>query len=67
MAERFESKLVDKRVVYRYVRKGLVDERELRDLMKELPDLAEQAVPVEASIAHATDLGDEDETEGGTT
>ena len=56
-----ENKLIDKRVVNRYVRKGIVEDKTYRDLLKDLPDLAEQALPVEASMGHAADLEDEDE------
>ncbi|HUL58413.1 MAG TPA: hypothetical protein VLU43_04020 [Anaeromyxobacteraceae bacterium] len=58
----FENKLVDKRVALRYVRKGLVDEREYEKHVKGLPDLADQAAPVEASIGHTEpDAGEDGE------
>jgi hypothetical protein len=50
MADTFENKLVDKRVVHRYVKKGLVDEKEFEQHLKKLPDLADQAVAVESEI-----------------
>ncbi len=50
MADPFENKQVDKRVAHRYVRKGVVDEKDYEKHLKSLPDLAEQAVPVEASM-----------------
>jgi hypothetical protein len=50
MAETFETKLIDRRVVKRYVRKGIVDEREYAAWLKALPDLADQAVPVESAM-----------------
>ncbi len=50
MADPFENKLVDKRVAHRYVRKGVVDDKEYEKYVKSLPDLADQAVPIEASI-----------------
>jgi hypothetical protein len=61
MAESFENRHIDKRVVHRYLRKGLVDEKELERHLRSLPDLAEQAVPVEASIEvdDADEGGDE--------
>jgi len=40
-------KYLDRRTVDRYVKKGLVDEKELSRLLKALPDLAEQADKVE--------------------
>jgi hypothetical protein len=50
MAETFETKLIDRRVVKRYVRKGVVDERDYAAWLKSLPDLADQALPVESAI-----------------
>jgi hypothetical protein len=58
MAE-FENKLVDKRVAQRYVRKGVVDEKEHEKYLKSLPDLADQAVPVEASMTHVEVEGED--------
>ncbi|BDG09768.1 hypothetical protein [Anaeromyxobacter paludicola] len=58
MAE-YENKLVDKRVVARYIKKGVVDEKDYEQLLKKLPDLADQAVPVEAAM----DLDDFDDEE----
>ena len=62
MAEQPENKLVDKRVAQRYVRKGVLDEKDYDKHIKGLPDLADQAAPVEASI-EGEDL-DDDEGEG---
>jgi hypothetical protein len=50
MTDTFDNKLVDKRVVHRYVKKGLVDEKEFEQHVKRLPDLADQAVAVESEI-----------------
>ncbi len=50
MADQFENKQIDKRVVHRYLKKGIVDEKDYERHVKSLPDLAEQAMPVEASI-----------------
>ena len=41
MAETFENKHIDKRVVNRYLRKGVVDEKEYAGFLKALPDLEE--------------------------
>jgi hypothetical protein len=60
MADQLENKIVDKRVVHRYVRKGILDEKELEKHQKSLPDLADKAAPVEASI-EGEDLDDEDD------
>lgn len=59
MADQLENKTVDKRVAQRYLRKGIVDEKDYEKYVKSLPDLAEQAMPVEASIEH-DELDDED-------
>ncbi len=59
-----DNKLVDKRVAHRYVRKGLVDEKEFEKHLKNLPDLANEAVPVEASI-EGDDLGEDEGGDGG--
>jgi hypothetical protein len=50
MAEPFENRHIDKRVVHRYLRKEVVDEREYAAHLKALPDLEEQAQPVEAAL-----------------
>jgi hypothetical protein len=50
MADQFENRQIDKRVVHRYLKKGVVDEKDFEKHVKSLPDLAEQAMPVEASI-----------------
>ncbi|HET6413935.1 MAG TPA: hypothetical protein VFG53_17895 [Anaeromyxobacter sp.] len=63
MADPIETRLVDKRVAHRYLRKGLLDEKEYERHMKSLPDLSDQALSVEASI-EGQDLR-EDEAEPG--
>ena len=50
MAETFETKLIDKRVVTRYLRKGIVDEKEYASHLKALPDLEADALPVDAAL-----------------
>lgn len=50
MPDDIETKLIDKRVVQRYLRKGRVDEKDYDRYLKSLPDLAEQAVPVESDL-----------------
>jgi hypothetical protein len=57
MAETFETKLIDRRVVKRYVRKGIVDEKEYAAHLKALPDLADQAVAVESAMDAELDVG----------
>lgn len=63
MADPIETKLIDKRVAHRYVRKGILDEKEYEKHMKSLPDLADQALTVEASMEgeELDDEPDEDE------
>ena len=48
MADQIENKQVDKRVAHRYVRKGVLDEKDYERHLKSLPDLTEQAMPIEA-------------------
>ena len=62
MAETFENKQIDKRVVHRYVRKGIVDEKEYASHLKALPDLEADALPVDAAL-DGDYLDDEDEVE----
>jgi hypothetical protein len=48
----FENKIIDKRVAHRYVRKGLLDEKDYERHLKGLKDLADEAVPVESVMEH---------------
>ncbi len=65
MADPIETKLVDKRVAHRYVRKGILDDKEYEKYLKSLPDLADQALTVEASM-EGDEVDDEpDETPAG--
>lgn len=50
MADSVETRMYDKRVAHRYIRKGKLDEKEYERFMKALPDLTEQAVPVESEF-----------------
>lgn len=65
MADQPDNKLVDKRVAHRYVRKSLLDEKDYERYLKGLPDLADRAMPVEASIEHTDAGGEDEEGEGG--
>jgi hypothetical protein len=58
MTDQPENKVVDKRVAQRYVRRGVLDEKDYEKHIKGLPDLADQAAPVEASI-EGEDLDDD--------
>ncbi len=63
MADPIETRLIDKRVAHRYVRKGILDDKEYEKYLKSLPDLADQALTVEASM-EGEDLDEElDEAE----
>jgi hypothetical protein len=61
MAETFETKVIDRRVVKRYVRKGIVDEKEYAAYLKALPDLADQALSVESAMEGDLDDAADDE------
>ena len=62
MADAPDPKLFDKRVAHRYVRKGRLDEKEWDKHLKSLPDLADQAVPVESDL-DGEDLDDDEDDE----
>jgi len=59
MSDTLENKLVDKRVARRYVRKGQLDEKDYERYLKSLPDVADQAVPVESEVEHV-ETGEDD-------
>jgi hypothetical protein len=62
MTETFENKVLDQRVVKRYVRKGIVDEKDYAAYLKALPDLADQALSVESAMdGELTDEADDQE------
>jgi hypothetical protein len=50
MSEMTDTKHLDKRVVARYIRKGTLDDKEFERHLKALPDLEEQAIPVESEF-----------------
>lgn len=58
MASMIDPKHTDKRTVERYLRIGAVDEKEYDKYLKSLPDLAENALPVE--VVMDEDLDDEE-------
>ena len=59
MADTFDNKIIDKRVARRYVRKGVLDEKDFEKYLKALPDVADQAVPVESEVEHV-ETGEEE-------
>lgn len=50
MADTIDTKLIDKRVVQRFIKKGLVAEKDYERHIKSLPDLTDKAATVEATI-----------------
>ena len=50
MPDDIDRKLVDKRVVQRYLKKGRLDEKDYEKHLKSLPDVSEQAVPIESAL-----------------
>jgi hypothetical protein len=66
MADEIDRKLLDKRVAQRYLKKGVLDEKEYEKHLKNLPDLEHQAVPLDADLEapNAIDDFDDDEVEG---
>lgn len=60
MADTLENKVVDRRVVDRYLRKGLLDEKDFEHYLKRLPDVGDRAVPIESEIEHVETDADED-------
>jgi len=52
MADNPENKLVDRRVVQRYLKKGTLDDKAYEQYLKRLPDVSDHSVPVESEIEH---------------
>jgi hypothetical protein len=50
MANDTEPKDIDRRLVARMVRKGELSEREVEKSLKQLPDVADKAQPVETAL-----------------
>jgi hypothetical protein len=59
MPDTYDNKIIDKRVARRYVRKGVLDEKDLERHLKSLPDVADLAVPVESEVEHV-ETGEEE-------
>jgi hypothetical protein len=61
MADQIENRHVDKRVAHRYLRKNVLDEKDWEKHLKSLPDLADQAVAIEAAMdGEPEDEGDDE-------
>ena len=55
--EEIPSRYLDRRVVERYIKKGLLDEKEYHRYLKSLEDLAEKAGAVETEFTEVGELG----------
>jgi hypothetical protein len=55
--EEIPFRYLDRRVVERYLKKGLLDEKEYARYLKSLDDLAEQAGKVETEFTSDGELG----------
>ncbi len=64
MPDEIDRKIVDKRVVQRYLKKGRLDDKDYDKYVKSLPDLAEQAVPIESAFDDDLDEDLEEEEPG---
>ena len=61
MADQIENRYVDKRVAQRYVKKNVLEEKDWDKHLKSLPDLADQAIAIEAAMeGEPDDEGDEE-------
>lgn len=63
MPDQIDRKLLDKRVSSRYLARGRLDEKEYERHLEGLPDLAQQAVPVESDLDGDDFDDDEDNLE----
>jgi hypothetical protein len=50
MAEEIDPKTIDRRLVTRMIRKGELSEREVEKSLKQLPDVADKAAPVDTRL-----------------
>lgn len=55
--EEIPARYLDRRVVERYIKKGLLDEKEYHRHLKALEDLAEKAGSVETAFTSVGELG----------
>ena len=63
MSDQQDPKILDKRTAERHLRTGRLDEKVWEKHLKGLPDLAEKAVSVEATMADVDDIDDDEEDE----
>lgn len=50
MTEKIDLRLLDRRTVERYIKRGLVDRKEYEKYLKALPDLADKAETVTVEL-----------------
>jgi hypothetical protein len=50
MPDTLDPRMLDKRIALRFIKKGLLSEKDYERHSKALPDLASQAAPIEATI-----------------
>jgi hypothetical protein len=53
----YPVRYLDRRVVERYLKKGLLDEKEYQRILKSLPDLAEKATKIETEFQTEGEIG----------
>ncbi len=56
MPDAIDIKLIDKRTAPRNIKKGLLDAKDYERHLKSLPDLTDQAAPIEATM-ESTEVG----------
>jgi len=62
MSDSIDPRYLDKRVAHRYLRKGILDEKEYAQNQKALEDLSDRALSVESTMENDDiDLDDEDD------
>lgn len=52
MSETIDPKNIDARLAQRYIKQGLLSEKDWEKYLKSLPDASENAAPVEATLEH---------------
>lgn len=50
MADPIDPKMLDKRIVLRFIKKGVLSEKDYERHLKALPDMADKCAAVEATI-----------------
>ena len=64
MSEQLDEKLLDKRTAERHLRTGKLDDKAWERHLKSLPDVADKAAPVEATMADIDDDYEDEDDEG---